>query len=29
VEQSLLDRRGGDAPGRARRKARAQQATLF
>jgi ATP-dependent DNA helicase UvrD/PcrA len=29
VDQALLDRRGGDAPGRGRRKARVQQTTLF
>jgi superfamily I DNA/RNA helicase len=29
VDQALLDRRGGEAPGRGRRKARVQQATLF
>jgi superfamily I DNA/RNA helicase len=29
VDQALLDRRGGDARGRARKKPRAQQAALF
>ena len=29
VDQALLERRGGDAPGRSRRKARVQQTTLF
>jgi superfamily I DNA/RNA helicase len=29
VDQALLDRRGGDSPGRGRRKARVQQTTLF
>jgi superfamily I DNA/RNA helicase len=29
IEPALLDRRGGDAQGRARRRARPQQATLF
>ena len=29
VDQALLERRGGDAPGGSRRKARAQQTTLF
>jgi superfamily I DNA/RNA helicase len=29
VDQALLDRRGGEAQGRGRRKARAQQTTLF
>jgi hypothetical protein len=29
IEPALLDRRGGEAQGRARRRARPQQATLF